>query len=468
MNSVRAERRAGQTKGTHRPPTTSRFTAGLSLALVTMSVFSFSQEHPGRFMMLREQAAVQQEWVRARLDKVLPELMRESDAAMWILSMREFNEDPVFSSIVAPTTMSARRRTIFIFFDRGPGKGVERIALGGGSQGGLYATVRDTGTVTGELSEAEQWRLLRKIVEDRNPRTIAVNISPTHAFADGLSASEWDQLRAALGTAQNRKIVQAERLAVELIEVRLPEMLPVYRHLMQWAHAIIEEAFSRTVITPGKTRTDDVAWWMRQRALNLGFAAWFHPSVDIQRRKSPQDEDVDTSRIIQRGDLLHCDFGISAMRLNTDTQHMAYVLREGESDAPEGLKHALRRSNRLQDLLLGNMRAGRTGNDILMATLEQMRAEGIEGSVYSHPIGEHGHGAGPLIGLWDRQEPIPGRGDLPVRRNSWYSIELQATTMVPEWGNQPVRSAQEEDACVDADGSVRWVLARQGQLHLIR
>lgn len=468
MNSVRADRCAGQTKGTHRRLTTSRFTAGLFLALVTMSVFSFSQEYPGRFMMLREQAAIQQEWVQARLDKVLPELMRESGVAMWILSMREFNEDPVFSSIVAPTTMSARRRTIFIFFDRGPDKGVERIALGGGSQGGLYATVRDTGTVTGELSETEQWRLLRKIVEDRNPRTIAVNISPTHAFADGLSASEWDQLRAALGTAENRKIVQAERLAVELIEVRLPEMLPVYRHLMQWAHAIIGEAFSRAVITPGKTRTDDVAWWMRQRALNLGFAAWFHPSVDIQRRKSPQDEDVDTSRIIQRGDLLHCDFGISAMRLNTDTQHMAYVLREGESDAPEGLKHALRRSNRLQDLLLGNMRAGRTGNDILMATLEQMRAEGIEGSVYSHPIGEHGHGAGPLIGLWDRQEPIPGRGDLPVRRNSWYSIELQATTMVPEWGNQPVRSAQEEDACVDADGSVRWVLTRQGQLHLIR
>jgi hypothetical protein len=220
------------------------------------------------------------------------------------------------------------------------------------------------------------------------------------------------------------------------------------------------------VIVPGRTRTDDVAWWMRQRVNDLGLSTWFHTDVDVQRRGV--DLSDSTSVVIQRGDVLHCDFGITALGLNTDTQHMGYVLREGERDAPAGLVRALANSNRLQDLLLAEMRPGRSGNEVLAAARAAMQAAGIDGTIYTHPIGDRGHGAGPLIGLWDHQEGVPGRGDVPLLAGTWFSIELQATTPLPEWDGQPVRSAQEEDAALGADGRMHWILQRQTAWHLVR
>lgn len=415
---------------------------------------------------LREQARIHQDWLRTRVDSVLPALMRQHGVQMWIIPMREYNEDPVFSSLVSLTTFAARRRTIYVFHDRGPERGVEKLALGGSSQGGIYTAYRDS-TVgnDAELWGQEQWKLLAKVVQGRDPKTIAVNISHTHAFSDGLSAGEWEQLQEALGKYAAR-VVRADRLALDYITIRLPQMLPVYREMMRTVHSIIATAFSSAVITPGTTRTQDVVWWMRQRAHDLGFGTWFQPSVDVQRAGSPSLSDPNP--VIERGDVLHCDFGIVLMRLHTDTQHMGYVLREGETDVPAGLKRALANSNRLQDILLSQMKPGLTGNTILDRTLRQMREEGIRGTVYTHPIGEHGHGAGPLIGLWDRQLGVPGRGDVPLLPDSWHSIELQATTPVPEWNDQPVRSAQEEEAYVDSSGNVRWVLERQTRFHLVR
>lgn len=415
---------------------------------------------------LREQAGIHQQWLKTRVDSILPALMRQHDVQMWVIPMREYNEDPVFSSLVSLTTFAARRRTIYVFHDRGPELGVEKLALGGSSQGGIYVAYRDSSLGNNaELWGKEQWNLLVRVVRERKPRNIAVNISHTHAFSDGLSAGEWEQLQEALGEYA-QKIVRRDRLALDFISLRLPEMLPVYREMMKAVHAIIAKAFSAEVITPGKTRTQDVVWWMRQKAHDLGFGTWFQTSVDIQRQGVPNIDDPNP--VIERGDVLHCDYGITLMRLHTDTQHMGYVLREGESDAPSGIKKALANSNRLQDILLSHMKPGLTGNVILARTLEQMRREGINGTVYTHPIGEHGHGAGPLIGLWDRQQGVPGRGDVPLLRNTWHSIELQATTPVPEWNNQPVRSAQEEEAWIDADGTIGWVLERQTKFHLVR
>ena len=421
---------------------------------------------------LREQAALQQQWLQYRLDSVLPRLMRQHGVAMWIVAMREYNEDPVFWSLVSPTTMFARRRTIYVFTDRGPERGVERLALGGGSQGGLYESYVARDTVDPsigrrpELVGQGQWDLLARVVRERDPKTIAVDISHTHAFSDGLSAGEWEQLSRTLPPGYGDRVIRAERLALDYQAIRAPGMLPVYKRMMEVVWAIIDTAFSNKVITPGKTTTDDVVWWMRQRVNDLGLGTWFHTDVDVQRRG--QDLAGLDTVVIQRGDVLHCDFGITALGLNTDTQHMGYVLREGERDAPEGLKRALLNSNRLQDLLLAEMRPGRTGNEVLTRTLSAMRAAGINGTVYTHPIGDRGHGAGPLIGLWDHQEGVPGRGDVPLLPGTWFSIELQATTPVPEWGNQLVRSAQEEDAELGSDGTVRWVLRRQTAFHLVR
>jgi Xaa-Pro aminopeptidase len=419
---------------------------------------------------MREQAALQQSWLKERLETALPNVMRRQAVDMWVIAMREYNEDPVFRALVAPTTFAARRRTIYVFFDRGPERGVERIALGGTSQGGLYEVVRDTEQAPDgrprELWGPAQWQLLARVVRERNPHRIALNISRDFNFADGLSAGEWEQMRDALGSDLVARVVRNDRLAVDYLSLRVPSMLPPYRRMQELAHEIIRMAFSNAVITPGVTTTDDVVWWMRQRLSDLGLGTWFQPDVDVQRRGVGMTDS--TAPVIQRGDVLHCDFGVTALGLNTDTQHMGYVLRDGEIEPPAGLRRALANSNRLQDLVLAAMRPGLTGNQVLADVLARMHEAGIDGTVYSHPVGDHGHGAGPLIGLWDRQDGVPARGDIPLLPGTWFSIELQATTPVPEWDGQKVRSMQEEDAELTTTGTVRWILQRQTAFHLVR
>jgi Xaa-Pro aminopeptidase len=430
---------------------------------------------PRPFGTLREQATLRQEWLRQRLETILPRLMRQYGVDMWIVPMREYNEDPVFSSIVSPTTFAARRRTIYVFFDRGPQQGVERLALGGSSQGGVYTAIRSQRTVGGNILGAnqaelwgdQQWLVLKDVIDQRNPTRIAIDKSRTWAFADGLSAGEHEGMREALGEKWTARFVPAEGLAVDVIAARLPDEERAYVRMQELVWALIDTAFSNRVITAGVTRTSDVVWWFRQRVNDLGLTSWFQPSVSVQRRGMTAQQ-LGEDPIIERGDLLHCDFGFVAFGLATDTQHMGYVLLPGETQPPEGLRRALASSNRLQDIVMQELRVGRTGNEILRASLDRMRREGLEGSVYTHPIGVHGHGAGPLIGLWDYQEGVPGRGDHRVIPSMWFSIELQATTAVPEWGGQRVWSAQEEDAIIGQDGSVRWALRRQTELHLVR
>ena len=446
----------------------------LAILFLLGTQFLSAQERP--FGTLRDQADKQQAWLSKRLESVLPALMRKYGVDMWVIPMREYNEDPVFTSIVSPTTFAARRRTIYVFHDRGPSAGVERLALGGSSQGGLYQAYRSQKAITGsgsvagrnaELWGAQQWQLLREVVDARKPGKIAVNTSETWAFADGLSSGERQGMLAALGEVWSRKVVPAEGLAVDFIASRLPEEEAFYSDLQRLVWTLIEEMYSGRTIKPGVTRTSDLVWWWRQRVNDLGLGTWFQPSIDVQR-KGVTAESLGEDPVIQRGDVLHCDVGITALRLNTDTQHMAYVLREGESEPPAGLARALRNSNRLQDLLFEETKPGRTGNQILGSVLSRMKGEGLDGTMYSHPIGIHGHGAGPLIGLWDYQEGVPGRGDQKVIANMWYSSELQVTTPVPEWNSQPVRMMQEEDFFIGADGKPRWANRRQDKLWLIR
>lgn len=415
---------------------------------------------------LREQAIEQQAWLQARLDRVLPALMDEYGVDMWILSMREYAEDPVFWSITAPTSFAARRRSIYVFTLQPDGT-VERLALGGGSQGGVFEAYRSTRPAptqdTGELVGDEQWQLLRELIEDRDPANIALNIDPDWAFSDGLHAGEREVLEAALGPYTER-VVREPRLALNYIALRIPEMMPRYRQIMETVHAVISEAFSSAVITPGETTTEDVIWWLRQRVQGLGYQVWFQPSVDVTRQGGGR---ISGDTIIQPGDLLWTDFGVVAMNLHTDTQHLGYVLKPGETEAPAGLQACLADSNRMQELLLEEMEPGRSGNAILASTLARISAEDITGTVYTHPIGDHGHGAGPLIGRWDGQEGVPIRGDELLLPSTWHSIELQATRAIPEWGGEPANCRQEEEAYLDADGQRHWVFRRQEAFHLV-
>jgi Xaa-Pro aminopeptidase len=332
----------------------------------------------------------------------------------------------------------------------------------------IAATNVSSGNTTAELWGSAQWDVLTKVIRDRKPKRIALDVDTTFAFSDGLTLGEYTGMlsREVLKPDGDwrAEIKPAERLAVDLIAIRQAEEEETFNRMNRLTWDIIEEAFSSKVVTPGVTRTSDVVWWMRQRVADYGLTTWFQPSVDVQRRGGVKEEDP----IIQKGDVLHCDFGITAMRLNTDTQHMGYVLRDGETEVPAGLRAALANANRLQDIVFSEIKPGVSGNDVLKASRARMAAGGINGTIYSHAIGMHGHGAGTLIGLWDYQDGVPGRGDHKIMPATWYSIELQATTPVPEWGNEPLRVGQEEDVILNGAGVVRWGYQRQTQFHLVR
>ncbi|MFQ6108152.1 MAG: M24 family metallopeptidase [Candidatus Aminicenantales bacterium] len=426
----------------------------LFLVLIHIPVSSAKKGMPA-VLNMKERAAVVDEWLRIRLEKVLPEIMRRENLDMWIIICREYNEDPVYLSLVPFTSLSARRLTMLVFYDRGR-EGVERLAVSRYGIGNFYKTVW-------EPEKMDQWECLARVVKEREPQRIGINESETFAFGDGISASLKKKLMDALGPEYTSRLHSAENLAVRWLETRIPEELEVYPHIVSLAHHIIAEAFSPQVITPGVTTAEDVVWWMRERIRKLKLTTWFQPSVSIQRPRKNSSE----GNVIHRGDLLHCDVGITYLRLSTDTQEHAYVLKEDENNCPQGLRDALRMGNRLQDILIGEFQEGRTGNEILASALKKARAEGLKASIYTHPLGYHGHGAGPTIGLWDKQDGVPGKGDYPLHYNTCHSIELNIRTNIPEWGRQEVRIALEQDAVFTRDG-VYFLDGRQTRLHMIK
>jgi hypothetical protein len=261
--------------------------------------------------------------------------------------------------------------------------------------------------------------------------------------------------------SQLNKIVSAEKLGVAWLETRTEKEMAFFPTLLAISHQIIKEGFSNRSIQPNKTTTNDLVWWFRQKVSDLGLSTWFHPSIEIQRRVSNEKDDI-----IRRGDLLHVDFGISYLRLNSDVQEHAYVLLPNETTAPAELVAAFNKTNRLQDILTTNFKTGRTGNEILAASLNQAKAEGIQPSIYTHPIGFHGHAAGTTIGMWDMQQGVPGSGDYAMRPNTCYSIELNATHTISGW-NKPVRIALEQNGCYNGS-SFEYLDGRQKTILLIQ
>jgi hypothetical protein len=406
---------------------------------------------------LREQAELRNAWLRERLDVVIPAILARAGLDMWLVIAREYNEDPVIMSLLPEPAMSARRRTILCFARR-PDGGVDRLTLDRYGHGALYVRAWDP--------EAEaQDACLARIVAERDPARIGVNISATFAFGDGLSHSEHGRLVAALGPAYAARLVGAEAAAVGWLETRIPAEIAVYPQIVALGHALIARAYSRAVITPGVTTTADVVWWMRQTMHDAGLRAWFHPTVEIQAPGQRYDA-AEKRTLIMPGDLLHCDVGFVYLGLCTDQQQQAYVLRDGEEAAPEGLRAAMADANRLQDILTGAMQVGRSGNSVLSDALGKAHEDGLAPSIYTHPLGYHGHAAGPTIGLWDQQGGVPGNGDYPLYDRTAYSIELNARRAVPEWDGQEVRIALEEDALLSG-GVVSWLDGRQTALHLV-
>ncbi len=414
---------------------------------------------------VREQARAINQILAERFDQVLPPLMQRTGIDMWIIIAREYNEDPVLRTMLPSEWMGARRRTILVFHrDRASGK-VDKLAIARYDVGNGIRAAWDS------KQHPDQWDALAALISARKPGRIGINTSVHFGHADGLDHTDYLEFMAKVPAAYKRRVVSAEALAVGWLETRTAREMQLYPELVAATHRIIDEGFSERVITPGSTTTDDVVWWFRQKIRDAGYDTWFHPTVSIQRMDAPTAGQTaafsarPASNTILPGDLLHVDIGITYLRLQTDIQQHAYVLKEGERAAPAGLRAAFVNGNRLQDILTGQFKAGRSGNQILAAALAQAKQESIGATIYTHPIGSHGHAAGPAIGMWDMQGGVPGSGDYPLYENTAYSIELNAETMVSEW-NKKVRIMLEEDGYFDAAG-FRYISGRQRDIHLI-
>jgi hypothetical protein len=400
-----------------------------------------------------------------RLEHLLPALMSEAGLDMWVVINREYAEDPVYFTLVPQPSFAARRTTMLVFSRAADGT-VERLAVNRYPLGGPYQSA----WAGGDLDA--QWKALGALIASRDPKRIGIDVSRTWAAADGLTDSLHARLVEVLPPGYADRLVSAEGLVVRWIETRTPQEQALYPHIDGIARGVISEAFSGRVITPGVTTTDEVAWYIRERFESLGLRPWFMATVDRQRAGQPCPAGGagghcgDEGRI-EAGDVLHTDVGFCYLKLCTDTQEMAYVLKADEQDVPPGLKAALAGGNRWQDILTGSFQEGRTGNEILAATIKGCAAARLDCSTYSHPLGFFGHSLGPTIGMWDNQGPTPATGDYPLHRNTVYAIEGNIAVSLAEWGGQRVQIMLEQGALFDAQ-AVRYPAGRPTGWHVIR
>lgn len=396
-----------------------------------------------------------------RLDRLIQPLMERAGLDAWVIAAREYNEDPVLQTMLPATWLeTARRRTIVMFLRESTG--VRRFSVSRYAVGDHFPQAWEPD------AQPDQWARVAELLEDADPGRIGIHRSE-FPLADGLSSSEFDELSAALPGHLRSRLVSAEAAAIGWLETRLPEEVDILAEACALSHRYLGRALSGEGIVPAETTTEDVEWWLRSAVASDGLTAWFHPTTSVQRHETGTRTSFayrPQSRVIMPGDLVHIDFGITLDGYCTDQQQHAYVLLDGETAAPAGLTAGLRAANRLQDALFGAFATGRTGNQVLAAARSTAAAEGIDGLIYTHPIGLHGHAAGPTIGLWDQQDGVAGQGDYPVWPDTAYSIELQARVPVAEWDGQVVAFMLEEDAFFDGE-SVTWLDSRQTDLHLI-
>ncbi len=407
----------------------------------------------------KERAVLRDEILEDRFNNLLPELMDTTAIDMWVIISREYNEDPVIKTMLPSVWLNARRRTILVFYRDKAKNTIEKLAVA------RYDVGKNIKSAWDKEKEPDQWKALNRIIEERNPSKIGINISKHFALADGLVKTDYDEFYESLSETNKSKLVSAEKLAISWIETRTEKEMKLYKNLVKITHDIIDEAFSDKVIEPGKTTTDDVVWWMREKVTTLGLNTWFHPTIDVQRSKEPLKSHIysftkgESDKVIMPEDLLHCDFGITYLGLNTDCQQHAYVLGKQEKEVPEFLAEAFKKGNRLQDILTTSMQTGKTGNEILLTSLEKAKQEGLRPAIYSHPLGNFGHSAGTTIGMWDSQGGVPINGDYPLHKNTVYAIELNVTVSIEEW-QKDIRIMLEE-AGFFGDGKHEYVNERQ-------
>ena len=425
---------------------------------VLLCQFTFAQE----ILNLKDRATLIEKIQKDRLDNLLPELMSKNGIDMWIIITREYNEDPIIKTLLPPTWLNARRRTILVFsFDESTKK-TESVAIS------RYNFGKNIKSIWDKEKNPNQMLALKDYIDKVNPKKIGLNYSENFALIDGISKSDYELFYSSISNDIKQRIVSAENLGIQWIETRTKLEKEIYKDLVSITQNIINEAFSNKVIEPGKTTTDDVVWWMREKVLELKLKTWFHPTVDVQRNEQSDLYAFDGKSkydIIQPGDLVHCDFGISYLTLNTDCQQIAYVLKSDEKEAPEFLTKALKDANKLQDILTSEFELDKTGNEILLNSLKIAKVKGLDPQIYTHPLGTFGHSAGTTIGMWDSQEGVPIKGDVLMKYNTVYAIELNNKSFIKDW-NKEVRIMLEEAGLFEENG-FKYINGRQEEIILI-
>ena len=413
----------------------------------------------------KDRARVVNEILKDRFENVLPKLMDRTGIDMWILISREYNEDPVLKTMLPAEWLNARRRTIILFYRDKAKNTLDKLAVARYNFGENIISAWD------KEVEPNQWKRLNQLIEERNPKTIGINYSKYFNIADGIDKTDYEEFIANISRENRDKIISAQKLSTAWIETRTTREMEIFSDIVEITHNIINEAFSSKVIKVGTTTTTDVEWWMRQKVTDLGLETWFHPSVDIQRFTEENQDHLRSfsnrpdRKIIQKGDLLHCDFGITYLRLNSDCQQMAYVMKDDEKEVPIFLKRAFKKGNKLQDILTSNFIEGDSGNAILLNSLNQAVKSSLRPSIYTHPLGSYGHSSGPTIGMWDSQSGVKGNGDYPLYKNTVYAIELNITTYSKEW-SRDIRIMLEEAGYFGEEG-FRYVNQRQTEIRPI-
>ena len=425
---------------------------------VLLCQFTFAQE----ILNLKDRATLIEKIQKDRLYNLLPELMSKNGIDMWIIITREYNEDPIIKTLLPPTWLNARRRTILIFsFDESTKK-TESVAIS------RYNFGKNIKSIWDKEKNPNQMLALKDYIDKVNPKKIGLNYSENFALIDGISKSDYELFYSSISNDIKQRIVSAENLGIQWIETRTKLEKEIYKDLVSITQNIINKAFSNKVIEPGKTTTDDVVWWMREKVLELKLKTWFHPTVDVQRNEQSDLYAFDGKSkydIIQPGDLVHCDFGISYLTLNTDCQQIAYVLKSDEKEAPEFLTKALKDANKLQDILTSEFELDKTGNEILLNSLKIAKDNGLDPQIYTHPLGTFGHSAGTTIGMWDSQEGVPIKGDVLMKYNTVYAIELNNKSFIKDW-NKEVRIMLEEAGLFEENG-FKYINGRQEEIILI-
>lgn len=403
---------------------------------------------------IKEQYEIKDICLKERLDDIIPMVMQNSDSDAWLVASKEYHEDLVFDVLTPASYLTARRITMMMFVKSEDG--VKRFSLSMPDE-----ALDKFYTPYWQFGKESQMEALNRLLKEYDPKRIAINISKDMTFADGLSYGLYQMLKEEVDKKYVDRFVVDEMIPIKIMEIRTPTELSLYPELMNIAFEIIEKAYSRNVITPGVTTCEDVQYFMMDEVQRHGLKYWFSPTIDLQRENH---QGVIHEGVIQEGDLLHCDFGIQYLNICSDTQRLAYVAKKEDTCVPAWMREGFKVNNRFQDIVCECMEEGKSGNEVLMDSLEMAKKENIKACLYSHPCNIYGHGPGPTIGLWNNQNPIPIKGDIKMSYNTVYALELNVRYMY----NDIEYTLFSEETIAFLKEGVKYLYKNRDQIYFIK